>query len=194
MKRPVKRDKKLFKAIRAYDAKGVRTALAAGASANASENGSTPLSYAAARGQRETVSFLLDGGASVSAVDNGFGRTPLHWAAYYGHTETASLLLERGADLDAQDKDGFTPLHVAVNENRYDMAAMLRTHISARDLTTTLDSARPPETVPEPPARPRLFAGPNDPPVRKDPMGRPRREKLDEPDPQQPIKPGRMRL
>lgn len=168
-----------------YDVRDLVATLDAGGDIEArDEDGFTPLLSAVYAGQTSTTALLLDRGASVSAVDDNFRRTPLHWAAVNGDIETANLLLERGASISVGDASRKTPLQVAVYEGHDDMVAMFYTHFSAHDLAITIDTAHPPETLPEPPARVRLS---------NDPMDRPRREKLGEPDPQ-PIKPGRMRL
>lgn len=68
----------------------------AGADVNAwSENGWTPLHWAATKGQTEIASRLIKAGADVNARDKE-GNTPLHWAAYFDNTETAELLKQHG--------------------------------------------------------------------------------------------------
>jgi len=43
----------------------------------------------------------------------------LHIAAQQGLLEVAECLLDNGADIDVQDENGFTPLHLAVDEGYY---------------------------------------------------------------------------
>ena len=60
----------LFKAIRASDMASVKSALAAGANVNGrSDEGDTPLMYAAVYSTAEAVKTLLDGGADPNARD-----------------------------------------------------------------------------------------------------------------------------
>ncbi|TFG61443.1 MAG: ankyrin repeat domain-containing protein, partial [Spirochaetales bacterium] len=49
------------------------------------------LREAAARGELQTITRLLDAGADVNAADTG-GSTPLHQAAYFGRLEAVKLL------------------------------------------------------------------------------------------------------
>lgn len=42
------------------------------------------------------------------------GSTPLHWAAYTGSKDALIYLLSWNVDVNAQDKEGLTPLHLAV--------------------------------------------------------------------------------
>ncbi|KAH8685100.1 ankyrin repeat-containing domain protein, partial [Ilyonectria robusta] len=63
--------------------------------------GKTPLSWAAAGGDKGVVELLLDNEADVNSRD-GHG-TPICWAAKNGHEGVVKLLLKRGADINFQD-------------------------------------------------------------------------------------------
>lgn len=69
---------------------------------------------AAAAGHVEEVSFYLSQGADLNAVDIK-GRTALHRACYYRPRTVAFLLKQEGLKIDAKDKEGKTPLHIAVS-------------------------------------------------------------------------------
>ncbi|KAF8244297.1 ankyrin [Wilcoxina mikolae CBS 423.85] len=43
-----------------------------------------------------------------------FGRTGLHYSAFHGHANISKLLLNRGASATTRDRQGCTPLHLAV--------------------------------------------------------------------------------
>lgn len=64
----------------------------------------TALEIAATRGNSDTMTLLLDAGATAS----------LTFAARSGSASAVSLLLERGADIEAKDECGHTALHIAV--------------------------------------------------------------------------------
>ncbi len=55
------------------------------------EYGKTPLHFAARKGQKEVVEFLIANGADVNVKDK-FSRTPLFLAIKQGHKDTAELL------------------------------------------------------------------------------------------------------
>jgi ankyrin repeat protein len=87
-------------------------------------HGHTPLTAAAASGQRDIAKLLLDRGASVKAP-NGSGYLPLSHAAMRGHTEIAELLLVRGADPNAKNRDRTTPLYHAAEYGNVEVARRL---------------------------------------------------------------------
>lgn len=53
---------------------------------------------------------------------------PLHWAALNNEKDVAELLIAKGADVNAKDNSGRTPLRVAIDEGRKDIADLLRRH------------------------------------------------------------------
>jgi hypothetical protein len=58
---------------------------------------------------------LIDRGLDVNAQAND-GQTALHGAAMQGYDEVIKFLAGKGARLDTKDKDGFTPLDVALGK------------------------------------------------------------------------------
>ncbi|MCC6695463.1 MAG: ankyrin repeat domain-containing protein [Candidatus Hydrogenedentes bacterium] len=122
--------------------------------AKRSENGESPLLYAAYRGHRDLVEVLIEfgaepdifeaatlgdvtrvsrilkGDASQARALSGDGWTALHLAAHFDQREAALLLLDRGANVNASSSDTSlaprnTPLHAACASSRYEMALML---------------------------------------------------------------------
>ena len=101
------------------------------------KDGWTPLHLASREGQLEVAHILIERGVDVSAQDKN-GQTPLHLVSQKGHSEVgrtlfgnvnalrpasqrgklevARMLIEHGADVSAQDEDGWTPLHLALQE------------------------------------------------------------------------------
>jgi hypothetical protein len=75
--------------------------------------GSTPLIWAAARGNQTYLSLLLSRGAQVNVRDSE-GRTALHHAATNGSLECIRALLNAGAEPNSTALCGLTPLHGAI--------------------------------------------------------------------------------
>jgi Ankyrin repeats (3 copies)/Ankyrin repeats (many copies) len=90
-----------------------------------SENGQTPLHFAAENGHRDVAELLLANKAEVNARDT-FRKTPLHYAAENGHKDVAELLLANKADVNAKESLGETPLNEAVLWHHADVAELLR--------------------------------------------------------------------
>jgi hypothetical protein len=61
----------------------------------------------------EAIQLLLDRGIDVNAQAND-GQTAVHGAAMQGYDDVIRFLAAKGAKLDTPDKDGFTPLDVAL--------------------------------------------------------------------------------
>ena len=61
----------------------------------------------------EAIQLLLDRGLDVNAQAND-GQTAVHGAALQGYDDVIRFLAGKGAALDTPDKDGFTPVDVAL--------------------------------------------------------------------------------
>jgi uncharacterized protein len=90
-------------------------------------DGSTPFTEALRSrykyGTGKGIEFLRflhrDGEVGVNRRDDG-GKTPLHWAAYKGDAEMTQLLLGWGAKVNVRDKEGKTPLGIALEMQQED--------------------------------------------------------------------------
>jgi ankyrin repeat protein len=74
----------------------------------------TPLCIAAANGNSNIVTILLDKGANLMIGDADSSQ-PIHFAALKGHTNIVELLISKGAGIDAKDNNGVTPLSFALS-------------------------------------------------------------------------------
>ena len=84
---------------------------------------------AAEAGNIEAVNQAMTDGANVNANDDVYGRwTPLHYTAIGGHKEIAKLFLAKGANVNAKNDNVKTPLDIAVQEGRHELANLLRKH------------------------------------------------------------------
>ena len=61
----------------------------------------------------ETIKLLLATGLDINAAEN-TGRTALHGAALQGFDPVVQFLVENGAKLDVKDRNGRTPLDLAM--------------------------------------------------------------------------------
>ncbi|XP_014384330.1 PREDICTED: fibronectin type 3 and ankyrin repeat domains protein 1 [Myotis brandtii] len=84
----------------------------------------TPAPGAFGPGQGTSLSCPV--ASQVDAMDAGSGWTPLmRVSAISGSQRVASLLIEAGADVNVKDKDGKTPLMVAVLNNHEELVQLL---------------------------------------------------------------------
>lgn len=90
------------------------------------KHGQTPLTMAIEWKLPQIVDLLLKKGAKISGYD---GYPALHRAVMAGlPTEITRLLKESGTDIDAKDKNGHTPLLVAIRYNNSDAAKLFIEH------------------------------------------------------------------
>ncbi|XP_044924807.1 fibronectin type 3 and ankyrin repeat domains protein 1 [Mustela putorius furo] len=88
--------------------------------------GCTALHWAADGGHCNVIDWMIKDGCEVDAVDTGSGWTPLmRVSAVSGNQSVASVLIEAGADVNMRDKDGKTPLMVAVLNNHEELVQLL---------------------------------------------------------------------
>ena len=76
------------------------------------------LQEAAAIGDVNLVSSLLENGIGVDSKDDLIKKTALHYAAISDHKDVVELLLDKGADVNMKDKNGQTPLDIILNQNQ----------------------------------------------------------------------------
>uniref|UniRef100_A0A8D0GLM8 Regulatory factor X associated ankyrin containing protein n=1 Tax=Sphenodon punctatus TaxID=8508 RepID=A0A8D0GLM8_SPHPU len=105
------------------------------------ERGFTPLIWASAFGEIETVRYLLEWGADphVLAKER---ESALSLASTGGYTDIVVMLLERNVDINIYDWNGGTPLLYAVRGNHVKCVEALLAR--GADLTTEADSGYTP--------------------------------------------------
>ncbi|XP_022175929.1 probable protein S-acyltransferase 23 [Myzus persicae] len=95
-------------------------------------NGDTALHWASYKGHPELIRLLLYSGADLTKADN-FGSTPLHLAALSGSAKCVEILCQNSQiSLQPRDKNGKTPLGLAVNHRYEDIAGLLNREIKKR--------------------------------------------------------------
>jgi len=87
--------------------------------------GQEPIQTACYYGCLEALKTLVSHGASLGSLDLHYRRTCLHTAAMNNHISIVNYLLSVGADIDAQDKEGATPLALAVTFSCHDTTVAL---------------------------------------------------------------------
>ncbi len=126
---PPQATREAFKAAKKGDLAALRNLLGADPShvQARDKDGSTPLHWAAWRGQAETTLLLLKAGADVNARNQNthWGTTPLHAAAHGNQVAVARLLIEHRVDIRAKNLSRRTPLGETAIHNARAVAALL---------------------------------------------------------------------
>ncbi|GCB21065.1 ankyrin repeat domain-containing protein 50 [Aspergillus awamori] len=100
-----------------------------------SEQGLTPLSWAARNGHEAVVKLLLETKTDINIKDSR-GRTPLSWAARDGHEAVVKLLLQtKKMDINSKDSGGRTPLSLAA-WNSHEAVVKLLLETKKMDINT----------------------------------------------------------
>nr|XP_028682826.1 fibronectin type 3 and ankyrin repeat domains protein 1 isoform X4 [Macaca mulatta] len=88
--------------------------------------GCTALHWAADGGHCSVIEWMIKDGCEVDVVDTGSGWTPLmRVSAVSGNQRVASLLIDAGANVNVKDRNGKTPLMVAVLNNHEELVQLL---------------------------------------------------------------------
>jgi len=91
-----------------------------------SRDGYTPLQLACFFGREDIARWLVDKGASLTAISrNPMAIQALHAAAAGNHLGIVRLLLDSGANPNAVQSDSFRPLHSAAQNGNAAMVALL---------------------------------------------------------------------
>jgi ankyrin repeat protein len=107
------------------------------------KDGNTPLMMAIKAGRIEMARMLLEHmeGEGIEAKDEK-GSTAIHLAAKCGRrftdkearTQLVAVLLSKGAQVDVKDKDGITPLMLAIKRADIEVAQVLLQHLEGEGL------------------------------------------------------------
>lgn len=119
---PNLRDSKGYTPLMMVEQPAAELLLAHGADPKAADpRGWTALHAAAADGNTNLITLLLQKGADVDARAPETGFTPLLVAVQAGHTAAVKVLLEHNADPNVRANDGTTILEVATSSTRGNM-------------------------------------------------------------------------
>ena len=88
-------------------------------------DGDTPLHFAVANRKEQSVRLLIDAGADINISDND-QWTALHRAACNGYDDILGALIDApDVNLNVRNKDGLTPLHLAVARRKEQSVRLL---------------------------------------------------------------------
>jgi len=87
--------------------------------------GHTALHYASSRSRFRIAEMLISRNAEVDVADFTTLATPLHRAASKGNVKIVNLLIQQKCDVNCVDIEGNTPLHLACEEERTEVAELL---------------------------------------------------------------------
>ncbi|HAM49688.1 MAG TPA: hypothetical protein DCP92_02955 [Nitrospiraceae bacterium] len=130
----------LIKAASDGNIQKVRELVAQGVNIN--EKGSqkySALYIAAARRQKEVVTFLLAQGSEVESPTSDYGATPLMAASQNGWEDIVAIMISKGAKVNAKTTKGATPLIQAVLGGNPNVVSLLIKH--GADLSSNGHSA-----------------------------------------------------
>ncbi|MFP3020595.1 MAG: ankyrin repeat domain-containing protein [Wolbachia sp.] len=140
-------NEQLLAVVRDGDFNKVKDLVGRGASLDIqdSNNGWTPIIYAAQGSKWDMVKFLIAQGAKFNNEIT-YQGTPLHFAAQEGNSNMVQFLLDKGADIEAQNAYNKKPLHLAVEAGKLKVVRLLLdrgANIKAADMygQTPLDLA-----------------------------------------------------
>ncbi|XP_067668045.1 ankyrin repeat domain-containing protein 50-like [Haliotis asinina] len=101
------------------------------------KEGLTPVMWAARRGYKELVDFLVKKGADVKLVD-GIGNNILHWACFGGHVPMVKHVVSKNiGDINCRGRDERTPLMCVARQGNKEMFHLL---VSKGGLTSQVDA------------------------------------------------------
>ena len=72
----------------------------------------TPLHQAVAKGHKDAVSVLLEGGCPIGVKDSD-GQSVQHWAVRSGQVDLIDQLVRGGLNVNAEDNSGCSDVHLA---------------------------------------------------------------------------------
>lgn len=77
----------------------------------------TPLHFAAIKGNKKLGEYFIEHKADKDAITKDYKQSPLHYAVKYNQLEFTEMLISRGAKTNLADENGFTPIHLSVEES-----------------------------------------------------------------------------
>ena len=132
-------DTTLIQAIKQKDEHRVKMLMYAHVNPNEkSDQGFTPLYFAAQYSTPEILTMLLDNGARVN-LRSTYNLTPLMAAAAAGRADNVKILIEYGADPNLLDDKELTALEHALNNHQIDSALLLSPITTIKKPTMNLE-------------------------------------------------------
>lgn len=138
----------VHQAARSGDLTAIRALVDAGVDVSQPDRqGFPPIHRAAQFGHARLVELLVEVGVDVNCR-GAQNSTAMHWAAAFGSAAVARILASAGAEVDIPDERGWTPLFLAINNHRIEVALLLLAMEARRSITVDNRALKvPPDLV-----------------------------------------------
>ena len=77
------------------------------------------------QGNLEVVTYLLENGADLEAIDSSSGSQALHGSVFENQIEIVKYLISKKANINFYNRNGLMPIHLAAGCHNLDLVKVL---------------------------------------------------------------------